>query len=393
MQFDFDTVVERRGTNSLKYDFAKERGKDENVLPLWVADMDFQTAPSIVKKLEETAKHGIFGYSEGKESYYRAVERWYQKYFNWQIKEEWLIKTPGVVFAIAAAIRAFTKEGDAVLLQQPVYYPFGEAIRKNKRRLINNPLQLVNGHYEIDFEDFERKIIDEDVKVFLLCSPHNPVGRVFKEWELRRLGDICIRHGVLVISDEIHSDFTYSGYTHHVFASLGAEYEDISVICTSPSKTFNLAGLQVSNIFIANPGLRHAFQNEIDAMGYSQINLMGLTACQEAYESGETWLSEVKEYLAGNLAYVRTYLQENIPQIQLLEPEGTYLVWLDFRGLSLNEEQREELLVKKAHLWLDSGAMFGEEGNGFERINIACPKKILKQAFEQLKEAVVEGGY
>ena len=393
MQFDFDTVVERRGTNSLKYDFAKERGKDENVLPLWVADMDFRTAPSIVKKLEETARHGIFGYSEGKEEYYRAVEAWYQTYFDWQIKEEWLIKTPGVVFAIAAAIRAFTKEGDAVLLQQPVYYPFGATIRKNKRRLINNPLQLVDGHYEIDFADFERKILENDVKVFLLCSPHNPVGRVFKEWELRKLGDICIRHGVLVISDEIHSDFTYPGYKHHVFASLASEYADISVTCTSPSKTFNLAGLQVSNIFIPNPGLRREFQNEIDAIGYSQVNLMGLKACQEAYESGAKWLTEVKEYLAGNLAYVRTYLQENLPQIKLLEPEGTYLVWLDFRGLSLNEEEREELLVKKAHLWLDSGILFGTEGNGFERINIACPRKILEQALEQLKEAVIESGY
>lgn len=393
MQFDFDTVVERRGTNSLKYDFAKERGKDENVLPLWVADMDFKTAPSIVKKLEETAKHGIFGYSESKEGYYRAVEAWYVKHFDWQIKEEWLIKTPGVVFAIAAAIRAFTKEGDAVLLQQPIYYPFGAAIRKNKRRLINNPLQLVDGHYEIDFADFEEKIIENDVKAFLLCSPHNPVGRVFKEWELRKLGDICVKHGVIVISDEIHSDFTYPGYKHHVFASLAPEYADISVTCTSPSKTFNLAGLQVSNILIPNSGLRREFKNEIDAIGYSQVNLMGLAACQEAYESGEAWLTEVKEYLAGNLAYVRTYLQENIPQIKLIEPEGTYLVWLDFRDLSLTEAQREELIVKKAHLWLDSGVIFGKEGDGFERINIACPRKILEQALGQLKEAVVESGY
>lgn len=390
MQFDFDTVVDRKGTNSLKYDFAKERGREEGVLPLWVADMDFRTAPSILKKLEETVQHGIFGYSEGKEDYYDAVERWYKKHFDWEIQKDWLIKTPGVVFAIAAAIRAFTKEGDAVMLQKPVYYPFGEAIKNNKRVLINNSLKLVDGHYEMDFEDFEDKIIQHEVKLFLLCSPHNPVGRVWKEWELRKIGNICLKHGVLVISDEIHGDFTYPGHKHHVFASLAPEYADITVTCTSPSKTFNLAGLQVSNIFIPNPGLRRAFRKEIAAVGYSQVNLMGLTACQEAYESGEEWLAEVKKYLAGNLAYVRWYLQENLPQIRLIEPEGTYLVWLDFRGLDLTEAEREELLVKKARLWLDSGALFGEEGIGFERINIACPRKILEQALEQLKDAVVE---
>lgn len=390
MQFDFDTVVDRRGTNSLKYDFAKERGREEGILPLWVADMDFRTAPSILKKLEETVQHGIFGYSEGKEDYYRAVEKWYRKHFGWELKEEWLIKTPGVVFAIAAAIRAFTKEGDAVMLQKPVYYPFSEAIRNNKRVLIDNSLKLVDGHYEMDFEDFEDKIIRHDVKLFLLCSPHNPVGRVWKEWELRKIGDICVRHGVLVISDEIHSDFIYPEYKHHVFASLAPEYADITVTCTSPSKTFNLAGLQVSNIFIPNPGLRRAFRREIAAVGYSQVNLMGLAACQEAYESGEEWLTQVKDYLAGNLAYVRAYLQENLPQIKLIEPEGTYLLWLDFRELHLTEAQREKLLVKKARLWLDSGALFGEEGIGFERINIACPRRILEQALEQLKEAIVE---
>lgn len=388
MVYDFDTVVDRRGTNSLKYDFIKERGKGENVLPLWVADMDFQTAPEILKRLEEVVRHGIFGYSEGKEAYFLAVQNWYLEYFGWKVSGSWLVKTPGVVFAIAAAIRAFTKEGDSVMVQQPVYYPFGEVITDNQRVLINNPLKQVNGRYVMDFEDFEKKITANHVKLFLLCSPHNPVGRVWEEWELRKLGDICLRHGVLVVSDEIHSDFTYRGHRHHVFANLSSEFEEITITCTAPSKTFNLAGLQISNIFIPNPKLKRKFKEAIAATGYSEANLMGLAACQAAYEQGRPWLKQLKEYLAGNLAFVREYLKEHLPEISLVEPEGTYLIWLDFRALGLTESQREELIVNKAHLWLDSGVMFGVDGEGFERINIACPRATLEKALSQLKEAL-----
>lgn len=388
MKYDFDTVIDRRGTNSLKYDFAKERGKREDVLPLWVADMDFRTAPEILERLEQVVQHGIFGYSEGKEDYFLAVQHWYKEYFSWETKERWLVKTPGVVFAIAAAIRAFTKEGDGVLLQQPVYYPFRETIADNHRVPVNSPLKQVNGRYEMDFEDLEKKIRENHVKLFLLCSPHNPVGRVWEEWELRKVGEICLRYGVLVVSDEIHSDFTYEGHTHHVFAGLSPEFSEITITCTAPSKTFNLAGLQISNIFIPNAKLREAFKKAIAAAGYSQVNLMGLTACQAAYEKGRPWLEEVKAYLADNLAFVREYLKEQLPQIRLVEPEGTYLLWLDFRALGLTENQREDLIVRKARLWLDSGAMFGQDGEGFERINIACPRATLRQALEQLKEAV-----
>lgn len=388
MKYDFDTVIDRRGTNSLKYDFARERGKSGDELPLWVADMDFQTAPEILARLEAVVRHGIFGYSEGKEDYFQAVAAWYQKYFQWEVKRNWLVKTPGVVFAIAAAVRAFTKEGEAVLLQQPVYYPFSEAILDNDRILVNNPLKLVGNRYEIDFQDFEKKIVENQVKLFLLCSPHNPVGRVWEEWELRKMGDICLKHHVLVVSDEIHSDFTYPGHRHFVFASLSPAYADITVTCTAPSKTFNLAGLQVSNIFISNPGLKKKFKKAVAAAGYSQVNLMGLTACQAAYEEGGAWLEQLKEYLLGNLVFVREYLETYIPEIRLIEPEGTYLLWLDFRGLQMTEAEREELIVKKARLWLDSGAMFGSDGEGFERINIACPREILKQALTQLEWAL-----
>lgn len=387
-KYDFDTIVDRKETNCLKYDFAAERGKPGDVLPLWVADMDFPTAPEILQRLQKTVSHGIFGYSEGKEDYFKAVADWYEKHFGWEVKRNWLIKTPGVVFAIAAAIRAFTKEGDAVLLQQPVYYPFSEAIRDNGRILVNNPLKLRDGRYEIDFQDLEQKIVEHKVKLFLLCSPHNPVGRVWEEWELRKLGDLCLKHGVLVVSDEIHSDFVWPGHEHLVFASLSPDYADISVTCTAPSKTFNLAGLQVSNIFVPNPELKRRLRKAIDQAGYSQVNLMGLVACQAAYEEGEAWLTELKTYLQGNLAFVRNYLKEHLPKIRLVEPEGTYLIWLDFRALGMTEEEREELIVKKARLWLDSGAMFGADGEGFERINIACPRATLEQAFTRLDRAL-----
>lgn len=264
-----------------------------------------------------------------------------------------------MVFALAAAVRAFTREGDAVLLQQPVYYPFSEVITDNHRVLVNNSLKYKDGHYEIDFQDFEEKIINNKAKLFLLCSPHNPAGRVWEEWELRRLGEICLRHGVIVVSDEIHSDFVYPGKKHFVFASLSPELAAITVTCTAPSKTFNLAGLQISNIFISDPGLRHSFKQAVAAVGYSQANLMGLTACQAAYEEGEEWLEQLKEYLLGNLDFVKGYLEERIPEVKLISPEGTYLLWLDFRKLGLTEEQREDLIVNKAKLWLDSGAMFG----------------------------------
>ena len=375
MKYDFDKVVDRHGTNCLKYDFAIERGKPADILPLWVADMDFQTAPAILERLEETVKHGIFGYSDGKEGYFAAVQNWYRERFGWETKPEWLVKTPGVVFALAAAVRAYTKEGDGVLLQQPVYYPFSEVITDNGRKIVNSPLKITDGYYTMDFDDLETKIVENKVKLFLLCSPHNPVGRVWSEEELRRVGEICLRHGVLVVSDEIHSDFTREGHPHTVFAKLGAEFEQNCLICTAPSKTFNLAGLQISNIFVPNPELRKKLLKEIAAAGYSQVGLMGLVACQAAYEEGAEWLAQLKAYLEENRKFVKAYLEEHLPEIRLIEPEGTYLLWLDFKALHLNEKELEHLIVDKAHLWLDSGAMFGPDGEGFERINIACPRK------------------
>ena len=383
----FDELVNRHGTSCLKYDFGLARKGRTDLLPMWVADMDFKTVPAVTKRLQKAVEHGIYGYSDSKEDYFAAVSGWYRDHFDWNTKQEWMIKTPGVVFALAAAVRAYTEKGDAVLIQQPVYYPFRQVIESNDRKLVSSDLVLRDGHYEIDFEDFEAKIKEHQIHLFLLCSPHNPVGRVWKEWELRKIGEICLKYQVVVVSDEIHSDFVYPGNKHYVFASIEPEFEKISVICTAPSKTFNLAGLQVSNIFIADEGLRKKFIRAVDQAGYSQVNLMGLVACQAAYEEGAEWLLQLKEYLLGNLSFVREYLKENLPEVKLIEPEGTYLIWLDFEALGL-ERKELEALIDKAGLWLDAGAIFGKTGIGFERINIACPRRTLEQAFVQLKKVV-----
>lgn len=388
MPVDFDTVPNRRGTNCFKYDFAREMGMPEDVLPLWVADMDFPTAPAVLERLHALAEHGIFGYTGVKDAYFSAVHNWYAQRFGWETQRSWLVTTPGVVFAIAIAIRAFTKKGDAILIQQPVYYPFANKVTENDRQLVVNPLVLKNGRYEMDFADMERKVVDYHVKMLLLCSPHNPVGRVWTKEELLRVGEICQKHGVLVVSDEIHADFTYAGHTHRVFASVKSEFADFTITCTAPSKTFNLAGLQNSNIFIPNRQLRHAYKKELSACGCGGTNCMGMAACQAAYEAGADWLEQLKQYLAGNLAYIRQFLREKLPDIALIEPEGTYLVWLDLRKLGLTEQQQRQLIVQDAKLWLDTGTLFGQGGEGFERINIACPRTTIEQAMQRLEHAV-----
>ena len=388
MNYDFDQIIDRKNTNSLKYDFAAERQKPSDILPLWVADMDFPAPPEVLEEIHRAVSHGIFGYSEVKTDYFDAVHTWFLRHYGWDTREEWLIKTPGVVYAITMAVRALTGEGDGVLIQQPVYYPFSESIRLNHRRLVVNSLRYEEHKYFIDFEDFENKIITEKVKLFILCNPHNPVGRVWSAKELTRMGDICLKHNVIVISDEIHCDFTYPGFTHTVFANIKEAFAQNSIICTAPSKSFNLAGLQISNLFIRNEVIRRKMKSELAASGYSQCNTLGLVACKAAYQYGEPWMKELRSYLFENLQFVREYLSKHLPNITLVEPQGTYLIWLDFREMGLSGKELEHLIVHEAKLWLDYGTMFGEDGEGFERINIACPRQILAQAMEQLKHAV-----
>ncbi len=388
MSYNFDTIIDRKNTNSIKYDFGLERKKREDLLPLWVADMDFSLPDVVLDDIHAAVSHGIFGYSDVKDEYFQTLYRWFDKNFHFQPEREWLVKTPGVVYAIAIAIKAFTKPKDAVLIQQPVYYPFSETIRDNDRIVVNNQLVYEDGSYHIDFDDFEQQIITHKVKLFLLCSPHNPVGRVWTKEELTKLGDICRKHHVIILSDEIHCDFTYPGYVHTMFPTINEDFALNSILCTAPSKTFNLAGLQTSNIFIANQELRKLFLHEVSASGYSQLNTLGLVACQSAYKKGEAWLNELREYLHGNLTFVEEYLRENIPQIKLVKPQGTYLLWLDCSALGLTYKELEHLVIDKARLWLDGGIIFGKASALFERINIACPRSILKQALDQLAHAI-----
>ena len=388
VSYDFDKIIDRRNTDCLKYDFAVQRGRPQDVLPFWVADMDFPIAQEITEALVQRCQHGIFGYSETTDPYFDALQKWYNKHFHRQVQRPWLIKTPGVVFALAMTVKAFTEPGDGVLVQQPVYYPFTEVIRDNGREVVNSPLALVNGHYEIDFADLEQKLADPKVKLMFLCSPHNPVGRVWTKEELLKVGDLCLKYNVITVSDEIHSDFVWDDNAHTPFATLGEEYQQNCIVCTAPSKTFNLAGLQVSNIFIPNQKLRRAFRKQIDAAGYSQLNTLGLVACQAAYAYGEEWLTQVKAYIRSNITFVDDYLKQNLPQIKMLPIEGTYLVWLDCSALGMTADEREQWLWHEAKLWLDGGGIFGKEGEAFERINVACPRATLLQGLEQLKAAV-----
>ncbi len=385
---DFDKVVDRKNTSCLKYDFAVKRGMPADILPLWVADMDFKTSSYIQDAVAAQAEHGIYGYTESGDSYFEAVQSWFFTHYDWKVEEKWLVKTPGVVFALAMAVQAFTQENDAVMIQQPVYYPFSGVIKDNGRRIIDNTLvQDEAGSYHMDLADFEEKIIREKVKLFFLCNPHNPVGRAWTREELEKIGDICYKHHVLIVSDEIHADFVYNR-KHQVLVNLKKEYEEITITCTAPSKTFNIAGLQVSNIFIPDNQLRHRFKRQIAASGYSQLNAAGLAACEAAYRYGEEWYNGVKAYIRENISFTKKFLEERISKVKMLEPEGTYLVWVDFRALGLSNRELEDLIIHKAGLWLDSGAIFGAAGEGFQRINVACPRVTLQTALEKIETAV-----
>lgn len=382
---DFDRIIDRKNTRCLKYDFAVKRGMPEDVLPLWVADMDFETSSYIEDALTERVQEGIFGYSDVQTPYFEIIRDWMIRHHDWEPQEKWLIKTPGVVFALAMAVKAYTDPGDKVLLQQPVYYPFSEVIIDNGREVVSNDLVLTeDGTYKIDFADFEQKIIANGIKLFLLCSPHNPVGRVWTKEELEKIGDICVKHGVTVVSDEIHNDFIWEG-THTVFAGIKKEFADISVTCTSPSKTFNLASMLISNIFIPNQILRRKFRKEMDRAGISQLSVLGLVATEAAYAHGDEWYAAMKNYVRDNIAFARAYVEENLPGVRMIDTQGTYLIWLDFRQTGLTVEQLDHKIIYEAGLWLDSGKIFGKTGEGFERINVACPRAVLQEALDRIR--------
>ncbi|WP_461247617.1 MalY/PatB family protein [Treponema sp. R6D11] len=390
MKYNFDRVIDRSNSYSIKYE-PTWRGKPADVLPLWVADMDFASPPCVQKAIIRRAKHGIYGYSEPDAEYFNVTRKWFETRYNWSPQRDWLTITPGVVNALYIAVRSLTEQGDNILIQQPVYYPFESSIRKTGRQLLVNELVYSDGHYSIDFQDFEEKI--KQAKMFILCNPHNPVGRVWKTEELTRMGEICLRYGVTVIADEIHQDFVFqarlsdnrAGHKHIVFAALNQDFANITVTCTSPSKTFNLAGLMSANIFISNKELREKFKDEYTRSGLSQPGVMGLISCKAAYENGAEWLEQLIDYLAGNIDFLKTYLSKHIPKIKLVQPEGTYLAWLDFNEFGLSAQKLDEVITQKGKLWLSAGHTFGKGGKGFERINLACPRSVLCNALDRLK--------
>lgn len=390
MKYNFDEIIDRKGTNSAKWskELLEQRFGDGELLPLWIADMDFKCPKPVVDALVERAKHGIYGYSERTSPYYQSIINWNKRGNNWGIKKEWILFTPGIVSALNLLVQTFSFPGDKVIIQNPVYYPFIAAILNNGRHIQYNSLKHENGRYTMDYKDLEEKAKDPRVKLLILCSPHNPVGRVWTKEELTKLGRICIKNNIIVISDEIHSDLILKGYRHTPFASISEEFAQHSVTCTSPSKTFNLAGLQTSNIIIPNERLRVYFSQILQSNHVKSPNVFGIVALRTAYNKGEEWLEQVLEYLNKNACFIEKFVEEKMPEVKYTKPEGTYLAWLDFAAIGKDEKELEIIIQKKAKVALDEGYIFGKGGERFERINFACPQSILEKALDRIEKAI-----
>jgi cysteine-S-conjugate beta-lyase len=361
---------------------------DNRTLPLWVADMDFPAPQPVIDALVSRAKHGIYGYTIRDEHYDQAVVSWMQRRHNWPVNPQWLSITPGVVTALNNLVQAFVKPGDKVLIQPPVYHPFYSTIKNNKAKIAANPLLYENGRYFMDFDDLHNKVADPQVTMAILCSPHNPVGRVWTAEELTRFGEICLANGVLVVSDEIHADLTFLGSVFTPFAGINNAFAQNCVVCTAPSKTFNLAGLKTSNIIIPDPEKREAFQKQLTANGIHGLNPFGAEALKAAYNKGEPWLTQVLVYIEENFRYLDDFIARNIPQIKVVPLQGTYLVWLDCLELGLSPKALRKLFLDDAKVCLDDGYIFGPEGAGFQRVNIACPRPILVEALDRIQRTI-----
>ena len=386
MVYDFDRVIDRTGTMAEKYDFIQREGYPADVTPLWVADMEFATAQPVLDALHRRVDHGIFGYTETGEAYAQAVRGWWERHYQFTFETGWLVKTPTIVYSLATAVRAFTQPGDPVLIQQPVYHPFKNVVVNNGRVPVSNDLVLRDGKYYMDFEGLEKTIQAHNIKLMLFCSPHNPVGRSWTPEELARLGEICHRHGVIVVADEIHCDFTWWGGQHTVLLNAAPCLRDRCILCISPSKTFNLAGLQVANNIIPNPELRERFVQAKERPAFDECNVLGIVACMAAYNEGEEWYQQLKSYLEGNIRLVEEFVAEKLPGVTMIHPEATYLLWLDFKGLGLPEEEVTHKLLYEAKLWLNRGSMFGPTGAGFQRLNAACPRSTLESALARMRQ-------
>lgn len=386
MKFDFDQCTERRGTHSFKWD-SEQMKQDPQLLPLFVADMDFKTAPCVIEALQECVDHGIFGYTQVWDEYYEALTGWMKRRHDWDIEKEWILPFPGIVPAIKLAIRVFTKPDDEILVFKPVYYPFDKSIEMNHRSMVEFQLDEANGEYSIDFEKLEKLLQEKNIKMLIFCNPHNPIGRVWRRDELEQLGKLCLKYGVFVFSDEIHMDFTYGNHPFIPMLAACPELKKQIIAATAPSKTFNLAGLSVSNLIIPEHHNFELLKAEMDASGISSPNVFGLRAAEAAYSHGDEWLDELLSYLEGNFDFMRDWFAANMPQITMKKPEGLYLAWVDFRNLGLDENELEDFMLHEAHVWLDEGYIFGHGGEGYERFNCACPRSVLEETLNRIKTA------
>ena len=400
MNYDFDAEIYRTGTNAVKWECANEGHEtlpwertsksygEDRILPMWVADMDFPCPEAVVEALCARARHGIYGYTAPMAPYYNAIINWMKRRQGWDVAPEWICITPGVVPALNMLVRTFVAPGDKVIIQPPIYHPFFSAIENNQAEVAANPLIYENGRYRMDLLDLEAKAKDPRVKLAILSNPHNPVGRVWTRAELVHFGEICRHNDVLVISDEIHGDLIYKDYVFTPYAGISDDFVQNAVICTAPSKTFNMAGLKTSNIIIPNEALRQEFEGTLQSIGLFGAGTFGVVALQAAYDHGEAWLEQVLDYIEDNLRYLEDYVAGHIPQISVVQPEGTYLVWLDCRRLGLDAQELKQLMIDRARVCLEDGSIFGPEGEGFERINIACPRSILVEALARIKNAI-----
>jgi cystathionine beta-lyase len=394
MKYDFDQVCNRLNTNCVKWDSAQIIFGPNDVIPMWVADMDFPVAQPIVDALIKRAEHPYYGYTQPGPSINEAIVERMERKFNWKIKPEWIVFTPGVVPALNIAIRSLTRPGDEVIIQEPVYYPFFPAVTGSGCQIVNNGLKRVDDRYEMDFEDLESKFLprmgmvptSKRIKALVLCNPHNPVGRLWNREELTRMGEIAIRNRVTIISDEIHCEILFKGHRHTPFASISEEFEQNSIVCMAPSKTFSLAGLEASCIIIPNKKLRHNFASTRAGI-LPGPNLFGYTALEAAYRFGDEWLDQVLDYLQGNLDFMLDTFAKKIPKVKVIPPQGTYLIWLDFNALGLDDLELRHFMREKARVGLDDGFLFGKAGSGFQRMNIACPRYILTEALTRIEKA------
>jgi cysteine-S-conjugate beta-lyase len=386
MPFDFDTLPNRRNTHSYKWDQSKSLFGQPDILPLWVADMDFEGPPAIKKAIKQRAAQGIYGYTIRPESYVQSIIGWFERRHRWSIQSEWLSYVPGIVPALSLSVELFSEPGSSVILQSPVYYPFYEVIRMNGRVPAVSPLTEVDGKFVMNYEHLEQ-LMQQGAKLMLLCSPHNPGGRVWTREELQKLGQLCLQYGVTVVSDEIHCDLTLFGNKHVPFASISDEFAQASITCLAPSKTFNLPGLQAAFTVIPDPKKRKAFDYRIKALSLHMMHYFTPDAVTAAYNEGEPWLEALLEYIQGNVEFAIDYLQRELPEARPMRPEGTYLLWVDCRGLGLDIPGLKDLMYHKAKVAFNEGSVFGKEGEGFLRINLACPRSVVQQALEQFAAA------